>query len=1334
MQPTSGGLFAVATITLAGMLASPALAQDAASSGCATGGIGHDPSAPCFANVDDILGGQTHLLRNDDLVLTRVVRSGSETSYHNTPLFTEDLRPVRKPDIPQQQVDSTDCKVESDDGTLPAFMRLGRLYELPYDVIVNSVWTRPGAGDDCSQTFFVIDTDGTVLARIGTSTAGAARLALFDADLDGYDDIFIMDADNIQLHSPSQVGDTSSEMVFRAVYDFPSDQEFRPRADPVSGDFNGDGAVDVAWLGAAFEGEIRAYFVSICPVPKNGKSAVVLGQQCTPFKVIPWPMTATIGTGVDWKEEPSTGNPWFPGLGLAAGDHDGKTPAGANVPDDEIVIVVRRSDDTSDITAYAYDLDVDDLANGELTWKRTAETTLPDSSDFFGAKLSVVGGPLRFAEIKEQVVVGASELNSYGIWVLHFADDLTMEVGYHFVPSNQDRNNADLLGIAIGRFDPMVRDGEIDFNQQIAAHFSEQDCPGVVPCTPIEVIDIFDFASHTSFTPVHINDLRTVLTFDPTGSFADLSAPLQAGDLQGRSMRLGAPEKATVVHTQVDVVLGMPPMHVDFVDPSVVNVSVAPDDFNLAYTDATVKSVAASRQSTTSYTYTKKESADAKISYGIPDVDSVSVTAKEAAAETHKQKVASKYDTYQKNTYTLTTATVFDDKVLATQQRMNIYTYPVIGGVCPAGAATCAPDKRLPLAVQFSGPDNVTHHPPTAAKGLEWYQPVHEPGNLFSYPASLDQLIANQPRLQGPDGTDGKSRFEQLNAGDTYPWQIAGSDSTQSVNWTTTGTETKTAESTSNHSFDASASVSGSAEVFGVGISASATFDYSSSRSVSTLNSLTNSLSESNGVTLVTDLGISSLDKPLHNYSFGSYIFGLEPPTGTIQTDADTPSDGQVTGHGPLNVASIADPLASGSDVWWIDTYKDAPDVGLHHPVRWSQSVALGSNAQQASFNCPINYTSSGTSPECSPGPIDLVPPVAVAERPFYQIKGVFVHPGPLLDLGAPGPTTTSATFGDQLLLRARVYNYSFAQMPDRSEVHVAFYAQRWLTGQFESEPGDQSSFVPAVFIGEAVVERISPFCGGLEGGGQDTCAATDPPAPRNWEFAEVELDTTNLGAPPAGGLSYWKFWVVTWIELDGNLMPEIAGHGLQADTDLGSLSHLDSLADVPIETYSNNLGFYHQAFTLMPAQPAATPGALAAAAEPEPVLEPALRIERIEVPRGRRLRGAAVPVRATLTSNVLLRDITVQFFAGDPDRDGVLFDVDTIAYIAPDEPFVVPVLYQPSDCHAERIHVAAFSTSDAVEPARAKTRRRIRPDRGCREAKHHRDRKHYAERDHRDR
>ena len=108
------------------------------------------------------------------------------------------------------------------------------------------------------------------------------------------------------------------------------------------------------------------------------------------------------------------------------------------------------------------------------------------------------------------------------------------------------------------------------------------------------------------------------------------------------------------------------------------------------------------------------------------------------------------YNTNQGQSFNLAAQTVFDDLVAATVSRMNIYSYPVLGQCvdrlgaqpldhCPAGKA--------PLHVQFSGPDNVSYLDLVEGRALEWYQPVHEPGQLFSYPGSLAQLRANQPQV-----------------------------------------------------------------------------------------------------------------------------------------------------------------------------------------------------------------------------------------------------------------------------------------------------------------------------------------------------------------------------------------------------------------------------------------------------------------------------------------------------------------------------------------------------------------------------------------------------------
>ena len=138
----------------------------------------------------------------------------------------------------------------------------------------------------------------------------------------------------------------------------------------------------------------------------------------------------------------------------------------------------------------------------------------------------------------------------------------------------------------------------------------------------------------------------------------------------------------------------------------------------------------------------------------VPDIAGVSLTAKQAATQKHKSTVASQYNTYSGNSYTLNASTVFDDAVTFTTRRMNIYSYPVIGHlVCPAASPGCpddcvagpSPCPELPLHVQFSGVDNVGSAGPIThlncveiATGKRvWQQTRYGKGNLIAADGKL---------------------------------------------------------------------------------------------------------------------------------------------------------------------------------------------------------------------------------------------------------------------------------------------------------------------------------------------------------------------------------------------------------------------------------------------------------------------------------------------------------------------------------------------------------------------------------------------------------------------
>jgi hypothetical protein len=775
-------------------------------------------------------------------------------------------------------------------------------------------------------------------------------------------------------------------------------------------------------------------------------------------------------------------------------------------------------------------------------------------------------------------------------------------------------------------------------------------------------------------------------------------------------------------------------MHVDYIGPpngsdaEVYNVSVFPTTFYTEYAFDSTSSTSLSKKSTTSYTYAYKGSASEKVSYGIPDIADVSVKATRAASGKDTNSVASNYSITNTEVDGLDVTTTFDDWVSYTSSRLNVYSYPVIGHtVCPEGSPDCPAQcgegvsscPKQPLHVQFSGPDSIGS---TVGKGatIEWYQPVHEPGNLFSYPGSLAQLQSDQPAPT--------SRFNQL-APPEDEIKSWGSQSnlTTEITWLSNESSKVTSNTKTNHSFDASGSIAGSVDFGEASVDISAKFDYNSSKSLSTLITSTASLDSSQGVT-VSSYGTDETLPESVVYDGQTFIFGVDNPAGTLQNILPLlpDVDGGVTldAQGPLRVGFVAD-LSNAGD-WWQQTYDNnglALDVGLNHPQRWTQQNPSDETPgpQLIRFNCPLDQTSSFDSPECAPDPVVTRDrPKVLDNKPFYQMKGLFVRNG---DLVTSGPTTYSATAGDTLTLQARIYNFSLAAMPEGTKVHADFYAQPFdkAGGGFQSQPGDANAFAQAVYIGSAEpVEGMPAFCPGpSEDCGPDGTADT-----RNWAYAEITWQT-----PASDQATNWKFWVVTWMERDGALVEEIAGHGLQAIPAAG----LNSFIDVPIETYSNNLGFYNQRFTLLPAGGDPAGDALAAAAEAEPELAIELAVPRDERrARGhhwRRSRDQSQSAEATLTSNVPLRDVILRFYEGDPTDGGTrLFDADPadlgppfefelIPYLAAGDPYVVAVNYRPEGCGIRWLLAEAVAMGGPVAPASATTRSWVRGDRGCRQS-----------------
>jgi hypothetical protein len=170
---------------------------------------------------------------------------------------------------------------------------------------------------------------------------------------------------------------------------------------------------------------------------------------------------------------------------------------------------------------------------------------------------------------------------------------------------------------------------------------------------------------------------------------------------------------------------------------------------------------------------------------------------------------------------------------------MNVYYYPVLGHTgCPSSNPNCPDSEKLPMYVEFSVPDGVTHSDQDGTT-KDWYQPVHEPGNILSYPWNKDQLEAAL----------GNNKLTTITQ-DPPPCRATDtSATTYSTTWSGKQGASKTSGSTNAFSDDLSISFSAKAGVKDV-VSAKSSFslDIGATTSLQTLNVDTATLAESTGI------------------------------------------------------------------------------------------------------------------------------------------------------------------------------------------------------------------------------------------------------------------------------------------------------------------------------------------------------------------------------------------------------------------------------------------------------------------------------------------------------
>ena len=1227
----------LAFLLLLGFAAKPAFAQD-----------------PDFSTIDDPLNGDYELYTVDDLVVARTKPENSNTTSAvfnyilETQNFTISSQSALVADFPQ-------CWMTS--GRQPQQTRIGRFFAYSYDVMVTLLpYSATATGSDCTapagQPNMALHIQSTQNAA-NTATpfamsAASTALAMDDFNQDGFEDLFIMSNAEVLVATAKNINDSNEGMSFGAPTALPA-ATYTTSYDPASGDFNGDGLVDVAWIGQDY----TIHFATVCPDAVAGtvcENQAALAVVLDPANSKPTNIRVNDAGGSCF----ANGYPQNT-VALTAGRYgvqgsDQLLTVDTVQTGTETVLGIEVPLCAYQIHQYTFD--------GTFNLGNKLTATLVDEPridvGLYVTNFYAQSARLGWLDQQEQAVivagggiVGNSNLDAVTVvYVVSFAGATPQIAQTSTIGS---LNSADpepwVNGMAIGHFAAIADDPstETAFNQQIAALTNDGTVEVYAVSNP--PVDITPQLLATSKVDAGLN------LNERASSEETFTSWLVSGDLQGRSARLGPPSIVSVSsHSQPSVILGAPPMHVDYVLPyvststtwDVVNFSAVPDTFNSSYTMSQTGSNQSADTNRTSYTYATSQQGGGSFSLKPPYLPAISGSLKTTTENKNEQVGESYQFTQNEFTYDASTTTGFGDEIWYDVSSFYVYYYPVLGQtVCPADNGTCAPNEEQQLYVTFSGPGSSGTGPGPGAT-TEWYQPVHEPGNIFSYPWN-ETMLAQQI----PDGVD-------LLTGPQH-FYTDSSSQTQRLQWSSSAGQDQTAGTTNTHSYDKSYSLTGGKAVGKIlDVNLQGNLDYNDSSSISTLNKSSSSVGASQGIAIAKPG--TFLDIGEYMYRVEPYIFGRTPAAGSVDAVALTQT---ITTTGPLQTAFAANPLDSAAGSWWgsdASPYTQYIDIALNHPVRWSQSDPAGT---QTTLNC---LEASGPRYNCmtfnDPNPSDLW------NSEFYWMRGLFVTVG-----SVDGPQRTQATAGEDVVLQARVYNYSFKDMPAGSTIQVQFYRQA-IQGT--------TSISDSVLIDQVTVNPLPGFN-----------SANSPNTP-NWTTASTTLDTSTLGD------TYQIFWVLVWAEdSGGNMIADLPGHGLSAKP--GTLS---AIGDAPLETvtfnaaqktFSNNVGYLHSKFFIAPAAATSLPSANAV-----------LSIENVQVTPSQPTPGARVIIGADIAaSSADAEAVHVRLYPSEQAWRAYLehptmlvkpraFDVEMLPHISAGESDRMEVPFQTNACGIQRIVITA--------------------------------------------
>jgi|APSaa5957512622_1039677.scaffolds.fasta_scaffold09449_2 hypothetical protein len=217
---------------------------------------------PDFSKVDDILHGQRNIGRADDLVLARPVAEAPKITRQKNLIATFGAKSWNT-SWTMGYVEKFFSHWDQPDWPYPQQTRIARLYEQKNDVLV-MIAAHDGP---YNMAIYVEDRlhEQNSFVSLFTLNSYWLTAAVADFDIDGCDDILVMNGEQAFVATTKDVKTPGSPLVFGPWIETSS--ALTPLGEPTVGDFNADGLLDVAWIGAdrLKGGGLSVFFATVCP-------------------------------------------------------------------------------------------------------------------------------------------------------------------------------------------------------------------------------------------------------------------------------------------------------------------------------------------------------------------------------------------------------------------------------------------------------------------------------------------------------------------------------------------------------------------------------------------------------------------------------------------------------------------------------------------------------------------------------------------------------------------------------------------------------------------------------------------------------------------------------------------------------------------------------------------------------------------------------------------------------------------------------------------------------------------------------------------------------------